>query len=245
MKLIDRITQHLAEERMHMTLLDPEKQGPEETGELAASAVRAGTDAIMVGGSTGVTEKRLDRAITAIKAKVARPVILFPRGAGALSSKADGVYFMSLLNSKSRRFLIEEQVRGAPIVRALGLEPLPLGYIVVEPGMKVGEVGAAEPVHRSDIETAVAYALCAQYLGMRFVYLEAGSGAPEPIPAEMVSAVKEAIEISLIVGGGVREPEQAGKLAQAGADILVTGTLVESSTSAELASVIRAFKACW
>ncbi|MEW5937252.1 MAG: geranylgeranylglyceryl/heptaprenylglyceryl phosphate synthase [Candidatus Thermoplasmatota archaeon] len=242
MKLLNKIMQHLAEERMHMTLLDPEKQGSDDTGEMALRAARSGTDAIMIGGSTGVTQERLDRAIAAIRARVELPVILFPRGAGALSSKADGVYFMSLLNSRSRRFLIGEQVRGAPVVRALGIEPLPLGYIVVEPGMKVGDVGMADPLRRNDLDAAVAYALCAQYLGMRFVYLEAGSGAPEPVPAEMVSAVKEAIEVPLIVGGGVRMPEQARKLAHAGADILVTGTLVETGSSAELKRVIRAFK---
>jgi len=243
MDIMRRIEMGLAKGRLHMTLLDPDKLVPDEHAVIAARAADSGTDAIMIGGSTGIDQASLDAVIGAIKNKVSLPIILFPMGARALSPKADAVYFMSLLNSRDPRFLTREQAMGAPFIKKLGLEPIPMGYIIVEPGMKVGEVGQAEPVKRGDLNAAISYALCAQYFGMKLVYLEAGSGAPEPVPAEMVKAVKGAIEIPLIVGGGVRKPEQARALAAAGADILVTGTLVESSDGVNrLGDVIRAFK---
>jgi phosphoglycerol geranylgeranyltransferase len=243
MKVMGQITEKLASGRMHMTLLDPDKLVPGEHAAIASQAMGSGTDAIMIGGSTGIDQASLDAVIGAIKKKVSLPVILFPMGARALSAQADAVYFMSLLNSRDPRFLTREQAMGAPFIKKLGIEPIPMGYIVVEPGMKVGEVGQAEPVKRGDVNAAISYALCAQYFGMKLVYLEAGSGAPEPVPAEMVKAVKGAIEIPLIVGGGVRKPEQAKVLAAAGADILVTGTLVESSDGVKrLGDIIKAFK---
>ncbi|MFH0816530.1 MAG: geranylgeranylglyceryl/heptaprenylglyceryl phosphate synthase [Methanobacteriota archaeon] len=229
--------------KVHMTLLDPDKLSPETIAEICASAAAAGTDAIMLGGSTGITVENLDKSISAIKERTRLPVILFPMGARSLSGRADAIYFMSLMNSRNLRFVIGEQVMGAPVVKALGLEPISMGYIIIEPGMKVGEVGEADAVPRSEPKTAVAYALAAQYLGKSLVYLEAGSGAHSPVPDEMVSAVKRAVAIPLVVGGGVRTAQQARALAAAGADVLVTGTLAEESTEgADLAGVIKAFK---
>jgi phosphoglycerol geranylgeranyltransferase len=139
--------------------------------------------------------------------------------------------------------VIGEQVMGAPIVAKIGVEPVSMGYVIVEPGMKVGEVGQAELVKRNDPKTAVAYGLAAQFMGMDLIYFEAGSGAPEPVPPEMVAAVKEKLRIPIIVGGGIRSAEQAALLRKAGADIIVTGTLVEGSGFAEsLEEVIRAVK---
>jgi phosphoglycerol geranylgeranyltransferase len=242
MKVWQAIERELGRGRVHMTLLDPEKLGAEEIAGICASAARSGTNAIMLGGSTGITQGNLDASITAIKGRIRLPVILFPMGASALSGRADAVFFMSLLNSRSVRFLVGEQVAGAPIVKALGLEPIPMGYVVVEPGMKVGEVGQCDLVPRGDAGRAVSYALAAQYLGMRLFYLEAGSGADRTVPPEMIAAVKAAISIPLVVGGGVRRAEQASEIARAGADILVTGTLAESSERGALAGVIKAFK---
>jgi len=237
------IERRLAKGKVHMTLLDPEKLSPQKIAEICDFSAKAGSDAIMLGGSTGITQDNLDSAIVAIKERVDLPIILFPMGARALSGKADAIYFMSLMNSRNLQFVVGEQLAGAPIVKALGLEPIPMGYVVVEPGMKVGEVGQVDLISRGDYKKAVAYALTAQYLGMRLLYLEAGSGADTPVPGEMVSAVKKSITIPLVVGGGVRRPEQARALARAGADILVTGTLAEKSDAKDaLRDVIRAFK---
>jgi phosphoglycerol geranylgeranyltransferase len=213
---------------LHMTLIDPASQAPERSGEIAQIADAVGTDAIMVGGSTGVTQENLDQTILIIKERTEVPVIYFPSGAHAISPHADAMYFMSMLNSRNIRHVIREQVMGAPIVKKLGLEPIPMGYLIVEPGMKVGEVGEAELIRRDDIQTAVAYGLAAEYLGMDLVYLEAGSGAPLPVPGEMISAMKSHISVPLVVGGGIRHPETASMVKKAGADIVVTGTVVEN-----------------
>ncbi len=230
--------------KVHLTLIDPDKQSPEDSGIIASIAEECGTDGIMVGGSTGLTMELVDKTIERIKENVSVPVIIFPSGAEYLSGKADAIFFMSFLNSTLRRFLIEEQVKGAIYVKKLGLEAIPMGYIVVEPGMTVGKVGKAELIRRDDYITAVKYSLAAQYLGMKLVYLEAGSGAPQPVPEGMVSEVRKNIDIPLIVGGGIRDGDKARKLATAGADIIVTGTIVEESKDIEkkLRSIILALK---
>lgn len=225
-----------------MTLIDPEKVSRDQAFEMASMARDVGSAAIMIGGSTGVRREHLDETIDAIREGFLFPLILFPSSASDLSPRADAVYFMSLLNSKDRRFIIGEQIRGSRIVKEMKLEPISLGYIVVEPGMEVGRVGNADLISRDDIEKAVSYALCAQYFGMSFVYLEAGSGAPEPISPEMITAVRNAIEIPLIIGGGIRSPEHALRSVEAGADVIVTGTVVEEDSDARsvLSSIVNA-----
>ena len=222
---------HLRHGPLHLTLIDPDRQDPKAAGEMAKAAAAAGSHAIMVGGSTAPEKaKVVDKTVRLIKRQSGLPVILFPGGATQVSAHADAVWFMSLLNSRSRDFLVGEQVRGAPIIQKLGLEAIPLGYIVVEPGGTVGRVGQAELLRRDDIDAAIAYALAAQYFGMRFVYLEAGSGAQNPVPPAMIRAVKRAVRIPVIVGGGLRTAEAAHDAIEAGADIIVTGTLVEGVT---------------
>jgi phosphoglycerol geranylgeranyltransferase len=125
----------------------------------------------------------------------------------------------------------------------LGVEPISMGYIIVEPGMKVGEVGMAKPIPRSDVHQAAAFALAAEYMGMKLVYLEAGSGAPQPVPSEMIAAVKGTISVPLLVGGGIRDARTAEQVRLAGADVVVTGTVVENSALGEdLRHIIRAAK---
>ncbi len=241
---MEYILKKLKDERLHMTLIDPAKQSPEKASKIAYEAYLAGTDAIMIGGSTDLNVENVDKTVLAIKEKIDLPIILFPSGAHVISRYADAIYFMSLLNSRSVEYLIRQQVIGAPIVKKLGLEPIPMGYIIVEPGMTVGRVGKAEVIKRDRPEDAASYALAAQYLGMKLVYLEAGSGAPEPVPPKMVKIVKENIDIPLIVGGGIREEGKAKDIARAGADIIVTGTLVEEVNNVKEAveKIVKAIK---
>ena len=241
MKVHEYILDTLKKRKMHMTLIDPAKQPPEESGDIAAKAMHAGTDAIMVGGSTGVTQENLDATVDFIKRSCSLPVIYFPSGANAIARRCDAIYFMSMLNSKNVRNITGEHWRGAPIIKKLGLEIISMGYIIVEPGMKVGEVGEADLVMRTDISRAIGYAMAAEFFGMDLVYLEAGSGAPEPVPIEMINGVKESIDIPLVVGGGVTSNEKAADVARAGADIVVTGTLVENGDFlGTLRAVVRA-----
>jgi phosphoglycerol geranylgeranyltransferase len=244
MKVIEFIESTLKSHKMHMTLIDPASQEPEKAGEIAAIANRLKTDAFMVGGSTGVTQGNLDATVKEIrKAAPGKRIIHFPARARVLTGSVDAIYFMSYLNSKNIRNIVGEQVTGAPAIKKLGIEAISMGYVVLEPGMKVGEVGEADLVGRDDIETAKAYSLATQYFGMKLLYLEAGSGADETVPPAMVKAVKGEINIPLIVGGGIRSGKSAKALTDAGADILVTGTLVEMDDfEARLGEIIKAIR---
>jgi phosphoglycerol geranylgeranyltransferase len=210
-----------------MTLIDPDKKGGQSAAHVAAAAVALGSDAIMLGGSTGILPDKMAETARAVKAAVPVPTIIFPEGPSSITSAADAIYFMSLLNSRSVDHVIRMQAHSALEIQRMGLEPLSLGYIVVAPGMRVGEVGQADPVPRENVALAQSYALAAEFLGMQLVYLEAGSGAPSPVPTEMVRGVRRVLHIPLIVGGGIRSAQEAASLLSAGAQILVTGTVTE------------------
>ncbi len=228
MKVREYIFDTLKKHKLHMTLIDPAKQPPETSRKIALAASNAGSDVIMVGGSTGITQDNLDRTVDNIKEACNLPVIYFPSGANAIARHADAIYFMSVLNSKNVKNVTGEHWKGAPVIRKLGLETISMGYVIIEPGMKVGEVGEADLVKRDDISRAVGYGIATELFGMEFLYLEAGSGAPEPVPIEMIKAVRQSIRIPLIVGGGITSSDKASSVAKAGADIVVTGTLVEN-----------------
>ena len=227
MNVLDTLKGKLETKKLHMTLLDPDKQEPDAAGQIAGSAESIGTDAIMLGGSTGVTQELLDHTVTSIKERVSVPVILFPTAASAVSLKADAIYFMSLLNSRNPKYILGEQMRAAALIKKSGLEAISMGYIIVEPGMEAGMVGEAELVRRNDVKSAVGYSVAAELLGMSLIYLEAGSGATEPIPQGLISGVKNAVDVPILVGGGIRDAEKARNALSAGADIIVTGSIVE------------------
>ena len=145
------------ERPLHLTLLDPGKSDTATIGRMARGAAEAGTDVIMVGGSTGLSLERVDAAVLEIKAQTHLPVILFPTVAKAVSTKADAIFFMSLLNSTERRFLVGEQIASAAMVHQSGLQPLSMAYLIVEPGMVAARVGKAKPLPRDDPRQAVAH----------------------------------------------------------------------------------------
>ncbi len=228
---------------LHMALLDPDKQEPEVAGQIAARMREAGTDGVLIGGSTGVTAENLTATTLAIRESSGLPVIHFPGGPHELSPAVDAILFMSMVNSANTDMIIGFHAFAAPIVKKLDIEAISMGYIIVEPGMKVGEVGQAKCVKRDDVPRAVGYAMACEMLGMKMVYLEAGSGAGEPVPPEMITAVKKSISVPLIVGGGIRTPEAAKAAREAGADIIITGTLLEQcNDSSVLKSVVAAAK---
>lgn len=226
-----RVERYLSEQLrggpVHFTLIDPDKSPGAEAGRVAKGAVSLGSHVILLGGSTGISRDGMGEAAAAVKAAVDVPVVIFPEGPSSLTPKADAVLFMSLLNSRNLDLVIRAHARAAPAVRTMGLEPIPMGYLVVAPGMRVGEVGEADVVPRDRPEVAQGYALAAEYLGMRMVYLEAGSGAPSPVPPEMIRAVRSVLGIPLIVGGGIRSASDARAVLDAGAQVIVTGTVTE------------------
>lgn len=244
MTVIEQLCSKLENQKLHMTLLDPFEQEPRTAASISREAAEAGTDAIMLGGSTGVTQEILDATVVSIKMSVDIPVILFPTTASAVSLKADAIYFMSLLNSRNPKFLLGEQMKAAALIKKSGLEPISMGYIIVEPGMRAGMVGEAELIKRDDIKSAIGYSVAGELLGMKLIYLEAGSGAPEPVPPQLIKGVSQAIDIPLIVGGGIRTPETAKAAIDAGADIIVTGSIVEEEGVSEtFRKIVRTIKA--
>ncbi|MCD6140392.1 MAG: geranylgeranylglyceryl/heptaprenylglyceryl phosphate synthase [Thermococcus sp.] len=246
-KVESYIHEKLKEEKLHFVLLDPEDVSPGLASKLAKISEEVGVDAIMVGGSTGAEGEVLDGVVKAIKENSSLPVILFPGSHGGLSKHADAVFFMSLLNSRNPFFITGAQALGAFKVKHYGIEPIPMAYLVVEPGETAGWVSDANLIPRHKPKIAAAYALAGQYMGMRLVYLEAGSGAPGHVPNEMIKVVKSAIDVPLIVGGGIRTYEDAKEVVQSGADIIVTGTAIEKAGSLEeskkrLESIIKGVK---
>jgi len=238
--LLDKIK---AEGAIHMTLIDPEKLTPEQASQIVENSLSSGTSAIMVGGSTFISQSHLDDVVKAIKSAVKIPTILFPNNITGISRHADAIWFMSLLNSTDPYFLMGAQVLGAPLVKKYRLEPIPMGYVIVGEGGTAGIVGKAIAIPYNKPELAAAHALAGQYLGMRFVYLEGGSGAKDPVPPEMIRAVKHYIDIPLIVGGGIRTKEQGLAAASAGADIIVTGNLIEGPNAGrKISDIIEGIK---
>ena len=191
-------------ESLHFTLIDPDRITIEKASSIAQNAESFGTSAIMIGGSTFVVTEYLDSLIKEIKKEVKIPIILFPNNISGISRYADAIWFMSLLNSYDPYFIFGAQVLGAPLIKKFGLEAIPLGYIVAGNSSAVGVIGRVCPIPYNKPELAAAHALAAEYLGMRFVYLEAGSGAKTPIPNEMVKMTKDLLNVPLIVGGGIR-----------------------------------------
>jgi phosphoglycerol geranylgeranyltransferase len=214
---------------IHITLVDPEKVDVESASHIAHVAESCQTAAIMVGGSTVISTAHLDDVVKAIKKKVRIPVILFPNNITGISRYADAIWFMSLLNSADPYFILGAQVLAAPLIRKFGLETIPMGYIIVGEGGAAGVIGKVSPIPFNKPELAVAHALAAQYLGMRFVYLEAGSGAEQSVPNDMVKMVKDLTKVTLVVGGGIKNGKQVGEIVNAGAQIIVTGTVTEES----------------
>lgn len=233
-----------AEGSLHFTLIDPEKSPPSQAAETALRAEKAGSSAILLGGSTIASQTELEAVAEAVKGRVKIPLILFPGNVTGLSKHADAIFFMSLLNSANPYFLIGAQAIAAPLVKRLKLEAIPLGYVIIGAGGAAGYIGFARPIPSNRPSLAVAYALAGQYLGMRLIYLEAGSGAEQPVPPEVVSMVKGVLEVPLIVGGGIRNGETAGSLVEAGADIIVTGTVVEEVGGSEekIREIVKAVK---
>lgn len=244
MSITKDIIKKVGKKKLHFSLIDPDKQNPNTAGVIAKNADEAGSSAIMVGGSTIVSQHQVDETVKVIKDNSNLPVILFPSGAKYLSRYADAVFFMSLLNSRNLDFVIREHVKGAPFIKLSGIEPISMGYVIVEPGMTAGRKGEVDLIKRNDIDTAVGYALASQFLGMDFFYLEAGSGAPKPVSSQMITSVKNNINMPLIVGGGIRDPKTAKEISKAGADIVVTGTKLEEEKNVKkaLIDIIKAIE---
>ncbi|KMQ52061.1 (S)-3-O-geranylgeranylglyceryl phosphate synthase [Chitinispirillum alkaliphilum] len=233
--------------RMYWVLLDPDDFTIEEAKEVSSEAQRNGVDAILVGGSL-LHSNHFDLFIQTLKQSVNIPVVIFPGDSAQLSSHADALLYLSLISGRNPVNLIGEHVKAAPLIRQTKLEPVATAYMLVESGAvsSVEFMSNTRPLPRTKPTIAAAHALAAQYMGMKVVYLEAGSGAPMPVPSDMVKAVRSYVDIPIIVGGGIRDAATAREKLEAGADIIVTGNIIQQkngiSVMQEIASMVKSFK---
>lgn len=217
----------LEEGAIHLTLIDPVDVPLKEAKEIVSAVESYGSAGIMVGGSTVFSQIELDEYVRSIKESTSLPIIIFPSNVTSVVPSADAIWFMSLLNSVEWYYLVGAQMQGAPLVKKYGLDVLPMGYIVFGGETAVAMVGRALALNPLNAEVASIYALAAEMMGMRYVYLEAGSGSSNPIPTSTIKAVREAIGVVLVIGGGIRRPEVAREVVMTGADVIVTGNAIK------------------
>jgi len=215
-----------------LVLLDPDRMSVPEIVTLAKKSEKGGADGFLVGSSL-LLSTRFDEAVKEIKANVRVPVIIFPGNATQVSRYADAILFLSLISGRNPHLLIGEQVKAAPAIKEFGLEPIPTGYLIIESGKttSVQFMSNTQPIPKNKPDIVKAHALAAEYLGMRFVFLEAGSGADNAVPDDIIREVKEFISIPIIVGGGVKDPEVAYKKVKSGASFVVIGNFLEEDDS--------------
>ncbi len=212
-------------------LIDSEASNIKSSIKLAKDVEKIGASAILVGGSSATDQIEMAEVVKNLKKSVKIPKILFPGNVTGVVPQADAILFSSLLNSENPYFISQAQALGAPSVLKFGLEPLPTAYLVIGEGTSAWFVGSARGIPFDKPKIAAAYSLAAQFLGMRFVYLEAGSGAASSVKPEMIKTVRKVFKGFLIVGGGIRDPITAKKIVSAGADAIVIGTLLEKNGS--------------
>ncbi len=212
-------------------LIDSEVSNLIASSKLAKDVENIGASAILVGGSSATDQIEMAKVVKGIKKDIKIPIILFPGNVTGVVPDADAILFSSLMNSENPYFITQAQALAAPSVLKFGLEPLPTAYLVIGEGTSAWFVGAARGIPFEKPKIAAAYALAAQFLGMRFVYLEAGSGAKSSVTPEMVQTVRCVFNGFLIVGGGIKDVKTAQSLVKAGADALVIGTFLEKGGS--------------
>ncbi len=212
-------------------LIDSEVSHLKAPSKLAKDVEKIGASAILVGGSSATDQIEMAQVVKGIKKGIKIPIILFPGNVTGVVPDADAILFSSLMNSENPYFITQAQALGAPSVLKFGLEPLPTAYLVIGEGTSAWFVGSARGIPFEKPKIAAAYALAAQFLGMRFVYLEAGSGAKTSVTPEMVQTVRRTFNGFLIVGGGIKDVKTAQGLVKAGADALVIGTFLEKGGS--------------
>ena len=216
-------------EKQFAILVDPEQCNDSILKNLVSLAASSAVDYIMVGGSLLVND-HLDKCIKLIKSETDLPVVLFPGSEMQINGKADAILLLSLISGRNPELLIGKHVSAAPYLKASGLEILPTGYMLVESGNSTTALYMSNttPIPRKKNDIAVCTAMAGEMLGMKLLYMDAGSGAEYPVSSSMIRRVKKEISIPLIVGGGIRTPEVARESSKAGADVVVVGTAIEN-----------------
>lgn len=221
-----------ARQKSFAVLVDPDKVQPDQLEELTKLAMEAKVDYFLVGGSL-VVSNHLDECILAIKEQCDIPVILFPGSPSQVSRHADALLYLSLISGRNAELLIGQHVISAPFVKQSGLEIMSTGYMVIDGGAPttVSYISNASPIPADKNEIALCTALAGEMLGMKLIYMDAGSGARKPITEGMISSVAAQISVPLIVGGGILDPEKAYLNCKAGADVIVVGNAIEKDAA--------------
>ncbi len=232
-----RIYHSLAEKKQQgkksfAVLIDPDKVNDGNMEQLISLAVDAKVDYFFVGGSLVISDY-LDECIQMIKSSCQIPVILFPGSPSQLSKYADALLYLSLISGRNPELLIGQHVVSAPIVKKSGLEIMPTGYMVIDGGAPttVSYISNAAPLPSDKNEIAMCTAMAGEMLGMKLIYMDAGSGARRAISENMIEKVAGCIDVPLIVGGGITTPEKAYLNCKAGADVIVVGNAIEKDPS--------------
>ncbi len=219
----------------YLLLIDPDNITPEHVPAFAAGAAEAGVDGFLVGGSLMLNDG-FDRLIRALRASTNLPVIIFPGSLFQISDAAHAILFLVLISGRNADHLIGNQVLAAPMIRKRGLETISTGYMLIETGRTTSAefMSNTKPIPHDKPDIAVAHAIAAETIGMKCLYLDAGSGAERPISDIMIHAIARSCSLPIIVGGGIRKPDEAASKVAAGASFIVTGTATENPSDTEL-----------
>lgn len=214
-----------------VVLIDPDKPTNEQIIDIVQRSINAGVDFFFVGGSLLTTDS-LDNCIKLIKKHSDIPVLIFPGNSLQISKWCDGFLLLSLISGRNPEMLIGRHVIAAPYLKLYGNEIIPTGYMLIDGGCptSVSYMSNTTPIPHDKDDIAMCTALAGEMLGLKVIYMDAGSGATNPISNDMIYKVKNSINIPLIVGGGIKTPEKAAEIAKAGADIVVVGNVIEKST---------------
>lgn len=216
-------------DRNLVILIDPDKITQKTIESLSCNNLKSKLNAVFIGGSLVLNDS--ETIAKQIKKVTDLPLVLFPGNLSQLNSQVDATLFLSLISGRNPEYLIGQHVAAAPLIKKLGIEPIPTGYLLFDCGSinSVRYMSATLPLPNNKADLAVATAIAGEMLGLKTIYLEAGSGASEPVSTEIIRAVKNHISIPLIVGGGIKTKEQMERIYEAGADLIVIGTAFETT----------------
>ncbi len=235
-------TAHAQGRKQLAVLIDPDKTNRDRINDLTQRAGEGMIDYFFWGGSL-VSEPQAEYYLNLLKASTDRPIVLFPGNIYQLYSQAQAVLLLSLLSGRNADLLIGQHVLAAPRIKRMRLEPIPTGYLLIDGGTltSAAYMSNTQPIPADKTEIARCTALAGQLLGLKTIYLDAGSGARRPVPVEMIRGVRAEIDLPLIVGGGLRDAGRAAEALEAGADLIVVGNGLETDTSwlPELHAVVK------
>ena len=236
MKIYDHLINTITEKgAAYLILLDPDKLPEQKLAKFLRHCENSGVDGFLVGGSLMVNGD-FDSFLEKVKSNTSLPAIIFPGSITQVSKTADAILFLSVVSGRNPEHLIGKHVLAAKLIKKSGIEPISTAYILIESGSATTAVymSGSLPIPRNKPEIAAATALASEYLGMKLIYLEAGSGADNSVPNEIVKAVAEDCTVPIIVGGGIRNPQTAKEKVKNGASIIVTGNFFENENNWDL-----------